>query len=67
MVKYFNGQKALVGDLGWGDDTDSDCEDDSAGVRGRSLKGEQGEWKNRAVLTVGSFPACVCFLDSPLC
>ena len=62
-MKYSKSQKPLKQDLEWDAYTDSDCEDDSAGVSGTSKKGRR-EVGDRAVFIAGSFSACVRFLVS---
>ena len=59
-MKYLKGQNVFTDDLEVDINVDSDCEDDSTE---EALK-EEREEDSRAVLTVGSFSAYVCFLAS---
>ena len=62
MIKYVKGRNVPITDLEGGVNVDSDCEDDSTGVGGGTTNEEQNEEETRAVLTAGSFSACVHFL-----
>ena len=63
MVKYPGSLNCPIKDLEENVDIESDCEGDSAGTGDGSLKEEveEKEEKSRAVLTIGSFSACVRF------
>ena len=63
-MKYLKGQNALVQDLEWDTDDDSDCEDDSVVVGDGTLKSERAGGLDRVVLVSGSFSACVRLLAS---
>ena len=64
-VIHLEGWGALTHYLQWYIDVESDCEGDSAGVGDGELEPEEEkEEQTRAVLTTGSFPACV---HSPSC
>ena len=60
MVKYVKGRNPLMSDRQEDVNVESDCEGDLPGVKDESLKKkENGEEPTRAVLTIGSFSACV--------
>ena len=62
MAKYLREQDPFGGDHEEDDGTESDCEGDSPEVaNGLQEVGPRDEAKPRAVLTVGSFSAYVCF------
>jgi len=67
VVKYPKSLNGPIKVLGGNVDIESDCEGDSTGTGDGSLKeeGEEKEETSCAVLTIGSFSACVRFL-SPL-
>ena len=64
-MKYFEGRNSPVQGLGCDANLDGEYEDDSAGGGGVTLKDEQGEGEDWAVLVAGSFSACVRSLGSP--
>ena len=57
-MRYFKGRNALIQDLEWDTDVDSDYEDDSAGVGDGTLKAKRAGGADRVVLVIGSFSAC---------
>ena len=63
MVKYPGSLNCPIKDLEENIDIESDCEGDSVGTGDGSSKEEEEEKeeKSRAVLTIGSFSACVRF------
>ena len=64
VVKYIKGRNVFAND-GEGDaNVDSDCDNDSIGAGDEMSKEEEKAEETRAVLTVGSFSACVNFLAS---
>lgn len=65
MVNYLKGKNQPTSDLE--DDVESDCDGGPPGANNESqtIEGEEGE-ETRAVLTVGSFSACVHFFPPTL-
>ena len=61
-AKYIREQDPFGGDPGWDVGTESDCDGDSPeDTNGLREVGARREAQPRAVLTVGSFSAYVCF------
>ena len=65
-MKYFKGRDILVNDVEGDLNLESDCEDDSTGVGLETPEAKEEKEEARAVLTTGSFSACVRFLFSRL-
>ena len=63
VVTYRKGRNHLASDLEGGANVGSDCDGDLPGVNDKSQATKySGDDETRAVLTIGSFSACVHFL-----
>lgn len=62
VVKYVKGRSNPTSDLEGNVNVESDCDGDSPGVNDKLPTTKNNKEETRAVLTIGSFSACVPFL-----